>query len=230
VRFPIADEWFELELPYGAPVTLHARSAPFAYWSGFATFEPEVVPTFVQLARTASSFVDVGANFGLYSLLARRLRPDAPIAAVEPNPLVADVLEETVRRNDADVRVVRAALADEAGAAELSLAGGLSSLVAERWPAGAERVRVELATFDALFPEGAGLVKIDTEAAELRVLRGMRETLTRVRPPVLCEIARENLAAVQEIARELDYRVLRLPERTPAEAGTADSANYLLEP
>jgi hypothetical protein len=67
------------------------------------------------------------------------------------------------------------------------------------------------------------VVKIDVEGAELDVLRGMRGTLARTRPAVICEILPVYEAgsergqfrlgrqlAIEKMMRELGYDILRI--------------------
>ena len=71
-------------------------------------------------ATTGDGFVDVGANIGTYSLLARRLvGPTGRVVAFEPHPVAAARLRENVELNRIDnIEVHEAAVADVAGEAE----------------------------------------------------------------------------------------------------------------
>ncbi len=50
------------------------------------SFEPQSLKTWCRLAPTATGILDIGANVGVYSLVAATLRRDIPIHAFEPNP------------------------------------------------------------------------------------------------------------------------------------------------
>src|SRR6266545_2613378 len=69
-------------------------------------------------------------------------------SAIEPNPQMAAILAETIARNAAQIEIHELALSDRAGMAELSLAGGLSSLDRSRWPAATPTTSVETRRFD----------------------------------------------------------------------------------
>jgi FkbM family methyltransferase len=225
VRFPIRDKVADVTVPVGGRVTFPTDAAPHLYWGGSSAFEPEVVPAFVELCRDARWIVDVGANFGFYAVLAHLVAPAARVDAVEPNPLTFSALRETVELNGAGVRIHRLALSDTSGRVSLSLAGGLSSIVEDR-ARGQDTTVVECVQFDALF-EGADLVKIDVEGAELHVLRGMRRTLSRHRPFVLAEIASVNLEPVASFLSSFGYEIVSLP-LTPGRSTPGD--NFLLRP
>jgi FkbM family methyltransferase len=231
VRFPIPDAFFELHYPHGESAWLDAASAPLLYWLGFDSYEPTVVPTFADYAARARTFVDVGAAFGFYSLLARAVNPSIAVTSIEPNPRHAAVLEETFARNGADIRIVHAALADEAGTVELSLRGGLSSIQSDRWEPGSATVPVHAMTFDKLVVEPPDLVKIDVEGAELRVLRGMASTLSQRSTTIFCEVAPANLGAVVELLAGHGYEVVELPGQRLIERGDSSKAeNFLIRP
>lgn len=226
-RFPIIEDRFDLRLGDLGAVSMPARDAPYLYWGGLPLAEPEAVPTWVALARGAQRIVDVGANHGLYSLLAARANPSARILAIEPNPHEATRLRETVERNRVAVEVLELALSDARGEAELSLSGGLSSIVPANWN-GAPRVRVQTARLDDVVEEAVDLLKIDAEGAEAAVLAGGTRTLA-ARPPIVCEVTSAQTIAV---ARELGYRVLRLPDLLELRTGadTPLPRNCLLTP
>ena len=73
--------------------------------------------------RTKGLFIDVGANNGLYSILAAIARPDLRGLAFEPYPPVVDVLRGNLAINalDARIDVVQCALSDHDGEAALFL-------------------------------------------------------------------------------------------------------------
>lgn len=232
VRAPIATPWFTIRAPGGERLVLSSTFAPHLYWAGLPAFEPDLVPSFLARIGSARRFVDVGANFGFYSILAAATNPTAAIDAVEPNPALAALLKETAARNGVKLAVHELALSDRGGTASLSLRGGLSSLVAARWEQDDVLQRVRTERFDDLFPDGADLVKIDAEGAEPEVLAGMERALVGCRPTILCEVSVEHAGAVAELARGHRYRILSLPgERPTAEIEVeTGSVNVVLEP
>jgi FkbM family methyltransferase len=188
-------------------VELSERSIALAYL-GRGPYEPLTAGTIRDRLGSGMTFVDVGANRGLFTLLgASCVGPTGHVLAVEPNPSVVNPLRAHIAWNGFSgwVQVVQAALTDREGEAELTLPTdptetALASLqpspfaLTHRLLDPARTVRVRTMTFDALVA-GLGrtvvdLVKIDAENAEDLVIGGMRETLQH-RPPraVICETA-----------------------------------------
>lgn len=148
--------------------------------------------------RAPGLFVDIGANLGLYSLLAQE--HGAATLLFEPEPTHAAFL----RRNAAHFgEVVEVALSDGCGTALLHVGdaqhSGASSLCAGTGEATAaiysDSVEVEVATFDAVVAErgvdtGAiRLIKVDVEGNEASTLRGMTDYLARHdAAPIWCEV------------------------------------------
>lgn len=166
-----------------------------------------------ELWEPGRTFVDVGANLGLYTrgAVAHRMK----VVAIEPNPSLADNLERLFPRG---VRVVRRALSDRAGNSTFYLPvtprgeiHSRGSLGADANPGYALRaLEVETIPLDALRLTDVAIVKIDVEGHELAVLRGATELLARDRPTLLVEIEeRHHVGGSADVFRflaERDYR------------------------
>jgi FkbM family methyltransferase len=191
-------------------------------------YEPRLTHVVASL-QPGDVFVDVGANVGLFTLLAaRRVAPEGRVIAFEPHPGARSAMAELLQRNDAGacVEIVDAALADVAdGTAALHLACDtvLSTLDPAHSPLVddfdfPESIAVPLTSLDAwmarrgIDPGRLRLVKIDVEGAEEAVVRGMLATLAAApRARVVCETrpgsaADELLAAAGFTPRPLDIR------------------------
>jgi FkbM family methyltransferase len=190
-----------LDVPWYAGATLEVTlgndNSLCLYVAG--TFEPNEFAFLGSVVKEGMTFVDVGANEGLYTVFgARRVGASGRVLAVEPSSRERAVLKRNIERNRlSNVTVVPHALAAESGFANLQVApklhGGhntLGGFAHEGIAAiGAEQVAVE--TFDALAQrlsiERVDVMKIDVEGAEVKVLRGARRMLTRWRPTLLIE-------------------------------------------
>lgn len=138
--------------------------------------------------RPGMNFVDVGANWGLFTLVASHLVGESGrVVALEPDPRMLAKLRANVQRNGlSQVRVLEVAAADVDS--NLILAAydhggenwGISRLV-ENAPTGQTTFKVVSRRLDALVDEAelqaTDLLKIDVEGAEDLVLAGMRAGL-----------------------------------------------------
>lgn len=153
-----------------------------------------------------ATFVDVGANIGLFALSAARSGADRVIA-IEPIPSLADQIELAAEREGlSQVEVVRKAVALAAGARTLnvSMRGdmGISSLLnlredlsddpywATRSDLGFDQlVEVDVAPLaDILLPlglPGIDFIKIDCQGLDLAVLQSLGDGLRELRGGML---------------------------------------------
>lgn len=174
-------------------------------------------------ARTDGLFLDVGANNGLYSILATISRPEASAIAFEPYPPVLQVLHENLAVNGLTprVRVMEVALSDAAGSAPLFLpdqAHGLletsCSLEVDFKPDSNEHAAVVTARLDDIELGGkVSLIKVDIEGHEAAFFRGARRTLHEHRPVIFAEMLPPAAAYFEEMSSfmaELDYLCFRL--------------------
>jgi FkbM family methyltransferase len=166
-------------------------------------------------------FVDVGANFGFFSLLAAALAPRSTTLALEPEPSTFESLHRTIALSAVpQVRCERIALGECAGTASINVHrsnyGGHSMV----WSGGsfAERREAPMQSFSGWIdsradvdPEAVRLVKIDVERAEARVIAGMSAFLDAGHRPIIhCEVRGE----CREEADHADGR-----GQSPAKAG-----------
>lgn len=175
----------------GAGLRFRGDGAIAGYLLG--TSEPELQEVFARYVRPGSVVYDVGANVGFYTVLAARLAGlTGRVVAFEPFPATAEAARHNARLNGfAHVTVVESAVADAPGEEWLATGTGpvTSRLTPDRSLAGRLVPVTSLDAFLASSDEPPpDFVKVDVEGAEERVLRGMRETLRRHRPLVLCEV------------------------------------------
>lgn len=160
------------------------------------TFEPAETALLQRLLPDADLFVDVGANVGFYSCLARS--KGVATIAIEPMTANLRVLFRNLRENGwNDTEVWPVGLSNATGIADIYGGGTGASLVAG-WAGNREATRqtISLTTLDRLLDgrfNGSRLViKVDVEGAEFQLLVGATETLRRTPNPIwLLEIVLE---------------------------------------
>lgn len=168
----------------------------------------------VRLARPGMVAVDVGANYGYYTLLlCDRVGQEGRVAAFEPNPRVAELLTKSVAVNGFAGRCrIHRCCAGRRGVGPVMLhipdGDPKNASVVAQPAAGGMHVEVPtVALDDALAEFGTvDLVKIDAEGAEEDVIDGFMAIIRRCRPHIVLEF---NARRYAEPRRFLD-RLLAL--------------------
>lgn len=159
--------------------------------------------------RPGMTVVDVGANFGYFTLLLADLVGESGrVIAAEPNPDAATLLRETVLLNgfSARTRIVSEALGASVGPGWLFSPHGEpknSTLVSMPDLPGGRTIEVQTVTLDeiALCYPKVDLVKVDAEGGELGIVAGMQQLIARDHPTIVLEF---NAARYSEPRRFLD--------------------------
>ncbi len=205
--------------------------------------EVEVKQTYLNLIRLRRPklFFDVGANYGLHSIMF--LLHGVPTVSFEPNPMCHEYFRKLARRTRVSSDIQQVALGAAEGSVEMSFPdretwlGSTNPEIAERL-VGAHgpvtRMRVPQTTLDG-FTQRDGrrpdLIKIDTEGSEATILQGARNTLATCRPWVIFEswrgTEREGLVTFFE---DLDYKICALPLQLPRPPLVLERARLLAWP
>lgn len=170
-----------LDVPFVDDTKLRVRRGMYGatgnIYAGLMEF-PDMAFTLHYL-RGGDVFADVGANVGVYSVLASGVR-GAITVAVEPTPETLAHLRANLALNNIEDRVIIAecALGAEAGTQSFVVDMDTVNHVAAAEDAGRATRDVDTRTLDALFADAPpNLMKIDVEGFETEVLRGGPDTL-----------------------------------------------------
>jgi FkbM family methyltransferase len=137
-----------------------------------------------QLVHTRL-FIDVGAHYGFYSLLAGKRDPTLEVIAFEPTPETCRVLERNVALNGLrNVAIHQVAVSDRDGSMPFNVSLSSDSCGFYPNPQAMPLRQVEVMTrlLDTVLaghPPCDTLIKIDTEGHELAVLKGAAATIAR---------------------------------------------------
>ncbi len=165
-----------------------------------------------RLIKDGETVVDIGANFGWYSvLMAQAVGPDGQVFSFEPNATIHEVLKRNIELNDFSSRInlnkfgigERAATGVLLSKSNESAIGYFST--ADDPVPGDDGQSVEIHPLDEVVGaaiDNIAFVKIDVEGFEPFVLRGARKVLASDHPPViLMEI---NLEALERSHTDID--------------------------
>jgi FkbM family methyltransferase len=194
--------------------------------------EPNEFAFLDRILQAGMTFLDIGANEGIYSVFAaKRVGGKGTVWAFEPSGRELERLRRNLDLNRLDVRVFPLALAERSGEAELIVAGyehevqNTLGKFAYEGIAVARRETVELARLDDIVarerPARIDVIKADVEGAELRLFQGAQATLRQYRPTILFEANAGSLrhqdATVEgllEYLRHQEYAVFFFDPRT----------------
>lgn len=184
-------------------------------------YEVEQIARCRQLIRDhgLTYFFDIGANFGLYSVLLSDEEALTEMHAFEPLPRNAHQFGANLYLNGLDNRVKLhpLALSDQAGEVDLFVdpySTGVSTLMPvesrSRQTAYRTSMRVQTRAFDDLFDlKGIrALVKMDVEGAEHLALAGMRHFLANNGVALQVETLPQTQGQVEAFMAAAGYRAL----------------------
>jgi FkbM family methyltransferase len=166
-------------------------------------------------------FFDVGANYGLHSLLF--LVHGIEVVSFEPNPTCRDYVHSLEAANHIGYCLEPIALGASEGEAQLrypDMETWLGTICTEDIrgvPADRplQRVEIRCSTLDGIARERGcvpDLVKLDTEGSEYQILVGARETLESGRPTVIFESWRgRNRTDIWQFFSDMEYLTVKLP-------------------
>ena len=157
-------------------------------------WEPWVTQFVASVLKPGMTFVDVGANFGYYTLLgADFVGPAGRVIAVEPNARAVGLLSKSLVVNGltATVDLVAAAAGEQTGRARLLVPEGEpknARMAAFDDPNVDHAFDIEVVSLnDLLRSESVDFIKVDVEGAEEAVIAGALNVLRRNKPLVLIE-------------------------------------------
>jgi FkbM family methyltransferase len=203
------------------------------FWGGLNAFEGNTLHWWKILAKRSKVIIDVGANTGVYSLLAKTLNPLAEVHAFEPisrvhSILVANIYLNRMEQSAPPVAAHCMALSDYNGKGQMFdlpvehiyTASLNKNIHAERGnPMRACTEQVKVKRLDDFLSshncEGLNLIKIDVESHEPAVLRGLGDWLPRFHPSLIVEIWNNDVgAAVEDALHCCDYRYFAITDTT----------------
>lgn len=166
-------------------------------------WDPEDAASIRAALAPGMVVLDVGAHVGYFALLAAEcVGPTGKVLAVEPSPENFALLAANVERAGAtQVVPVPAAAWRETGQIQLHLSGtntGDHRVYSTGDPR--ETVAVRALALDELLAntERLDFAILDTQGSERAVLEGMRQSITRFRPPMQAEFWPEGIRAFGE--------------------------------
>lgn len=225
-----------------------ARALAADGWNGFERPLPSAVVALVR--RWPGVLFDVGANTGLYSLIATAADESVRAIAFEPVPEIISLLRANLALNEGGGRIIvdDVAIGDRSGSATLHLPppqrdGTIetsASLEADFKPEIDRTFEVRTSTLDDAWRRHGRpfvtMVKVDVEGSEARVLAGARQLIDACRPVISVEVLeRVDHVRLDAIRASIGYVVVLLKGEEalvgrPGVAADPAAPNQLLVP
>lgn len=183
------------------------------FWMGIDGFEKETLELFIKLIANSTTILDIGANTGLYSLIASS-NCSAKVYAFEPVPKVYERLLENIRINNATNIIAHSmAITNYDGEIDIYVSRGkipTDSSTRKGFREDSVPIQVPAATLDSFVQSNkigkVDILKIDTESTENLVLAGAKILLKESRPLIICEVLfGKTETQIHEILDALDY-------------------------
>ncbi len=177
------------------------------YWKGlFTTFEHEMGWLWIFLSKQSDVIIDVGANTGIYSLVAKTVHPSAKIFAFEPSKNTFHKLIQNVSLNGFDIQCYDKALSNNSGTFTFfdsfdtnQTSASMSDQMHQLWK-NYEVNSYEVSTItgkDFILQakiEKIDLIKIDVEMFEPQVIEGFEDVLFNHQPIIFIEVLSNEVA------------------------------------
>jgi FkbM family methyltransferase len=179
------------------------------FWKGaFTTWENDAGWLWMQLCRCCNVIFDVGANKGIYSLVAKTINPNARVYAFEPSVYTFDKMVKNIELNRFDISCERMAISNRSGnqvfydvprqnqtTASLSpdkmknFEGYRGEVLEYKVPTISLSDYIEINNILAV-----DLIKIDIELHEPEAIEGLGKYLSTYKPIVFVEVLTEEIA------------------------------------
>lgn len=194
------------------------------FWAGLSGgWEKESIKVWIKLCKNSGTIFDIGANTGIYSLVAKAVNPSSVVYAFEPVSRVFKKLKKNIELNHYDIYPVQKAVSNFDGKAVIydRPSDHIYSVTVNKNLAAPDTEVIETTistiSLDSFIRKnavsGIDLLKIDVETHEPEVLKGFSEYLKQYKPAMLIEILNEDVGEkINTITSGLDYLYFNIDE------------------
>lgn len=215
------------------------------FWNGLDGWEKISIKIWIQLCQDSNTILDIGANSGIYSLIAAATNPKATIYSFEPVKRTIKLFRQNLDLNpEFNIKLIDKAVSNKNGSFEFydlphesqysaSLNKDMLSSYSNRISYLVETIKLD--SFKELNQQKIDLVKLDVEMHEPEAIEGMIKLIGINRPYILIEILTNDIARkIQEQFKPLNYKFYNIDEKTdPVQSEfltASDHYNFLFVP
>ncbi len=196
------------------------------FWSGIkGEWEKESISLWIDLCKISNNIMDIGANTGIYALIAKTINPAAKVYAFEPVKRVYDKLKSNVGLNKYDIVCEQTAVSSYCGKGVIydqDIEHIYAVCVNKNiMPSTVDVIKAEIDTItleeyvkNKNIPK-VDLIKIDVETHEAEVLKGMGDYLGQMHPAMLMEVLNDEVGEkIEEVLNGKKYLYFNIDEKT----------------
>ena len=214
------------------------------FWEGITNgWEKESMKWWTKLCAESQTILDIGANTGVYAVVANCVNPNAKILAFEPIKNIFKKLEYNNQLNNSAIKCYEAGLSNYTGTAKIypmDLDHVYSVTVNKNLADESVKVfeqEINVLTLQKVIEDNQltkiDLIKLDVETHEVEVLEGFGYYLKTMKPAMLIEILNDKVAAgVEALITGMNYLYFNISEEgetiQQAHLGKSKTFNFLI--
>lgn len=193
------------------------------FWRGvFTGYESLSLRIWAHVCSKGEAVLDVGANSGIFTMLARSVHSDLTVVAFEPIPYNLNILKANARINNYRIDLVEKAISNQSGACQMFVkpdtVNYMTSVNLNReQESETEEMTIPTISIDE-YAATAGInridiIKLDVEGHEPQALQGALTIIERDLPSMLVEVlSDEDGKQIQELLSDFPYQYFQLDE------------------
>ena len=190
-------------------------------------YEPRIVNLILENINSSTDAINIGANIGLFSnLLADNINSDKKVLAIEPTTRALEILKKNIVRNNNQKKIIvyEGLVNDLEGIYEINIVPGkeeystigkmVHSSVKNEFLIKEKVNGVKLDSLVKINNIHPGILVVDVEGAEMKVLKGAVETIKKYNPIIISELDDDLLKEqgtdskeVLKFLQELNYEI-----------------------
>jgi len=193
------------------------------FWKGLTNgWEKVSMQLWIELSKSSSVILDIGANTGVYSLVSKSINNKAEVFAFEPVKRVFEKLDNNNKLNQFNIKLFEYALSNNDGEAIIydMPTDHVYSVAVNKNIADVDNpivTKIQTKKLSTFIKEQKithiDLIKLDVETHEPEVLEGMEEYLQKFKSTWLIEILNDEVASkIQQLIKDMDYLYFDIDE------------------
>lgn len=212
--------WFKLYITQNEFIYLHNYGYELEnelFWNGLKGWEKNTIKYWLLFCKNSKVIFDIGANSGIFSLLAKKVNPFSCVYAFEPIPVAYNMMKRNIHKNKMNIHAVEMAISDYCGEGEIYLkkdtdfAYSVTLNKNTLSDVNFKKIKVKTITVSDFIMlnniKQIDLIKLDIETHEPEVLMNMKNLIDVFQPIFFIEILNTECSnKIKSIFKEIKTR------------------------